>query len=545
MSSNYKKFDLDNNVTQTNCKIVVSDKYNDNVVSEISDEANYIYINSLYALYAKEELKGKLINFIKNYRRSQITILSTSLISKEVLEAIANNSHITSVTLGCPSDVYVLNREVFDILDKSESIYFIDTDSIEGEYTNQEKERLSFYSTKKLVDVFTYEMLNNNYPIHFIRPLNSKEIDNLRKYSRKGIKIYFEYYDVNNIIAIITALKGRQAEFIFRDNKIIKENPEAFKPYFEENIAISQNISIKRYLEVENLLDLAVKDIKESSLSPYEKYLAVFKIVKDFKPYRSEGREYQSNTPASYNLYQILFSDFIVCSGFSELMVDLLKRVGINATFLHIELLKEKETLSLEDYATLTKEEQDIKKGTKDYHSRVIFRLVDSKYNIDGIFISDVTWDQEENLDLYNHSSLTPYETRFETDRFYNTPDDIFDIQNGTEFYTKLQKFPESISRFLEIIMVIDKPFYQYLENKYDIDGPYTTEFFIEVYNYIITHTNKRISKDTLLSALKEVIKHTYTNISDEELNKIITNLSKSYDEEQVVSFLPNNEIKR
>lgn len=139
MPSNYKIFDLDNNVTQTNCKIVVSDKYSDNVVSEISDEANYIYINSLYALYAKEELKGKFINFIRNYRRSQITILSTSLIDEEILEAIANNSRITSVTLGCPSDVYVLNREAFDILDKSESIYFIDTERIEGENTNKQK----------------------------------------------------------------------------------------------------------------------------------------------------------------------------------------------------------------------------------------------------------------------------------------------------------------------------------------------------------------------------------------------------------------------
>lgn len=545
MPSNYKIFDLDNNLTQTNCKIVVSDKYSDNVVSEISDEANYIYINSLYALYAKEELKGKFINFIRNYRRSQITILSTSLIDEEILEAIANNSRITSVTLGCPSDVYVLNREAFDILDKSESIYFIDTDSVEGEYTKKEKERLSFYSTKKLVDVFTYDMLNSSYPLHFIRPLNAKEIENLNNYSKKGIKIYFEYNDVNNIIAVIKSLKGKQAEFIFRDNRIIKENTEQFKPYFDENIAISQNVSIRRYLEVENILDLAVKDIKESSLSPYEKYLAVFKIVKDFKPYRSEGREYQSNTPASYDLYEILFSEFIICRGFSELMIDLLKRVGISATFLHIELYKEQETLSIEDYATLTKEEQDIKKGSKDYHSRVIFRLIDSKYNIDGIFISDVTWDQEENLDLFNHSSLTPYETRFETDRFYNTPDDIFDIQSGTEFYTKLQKFPKSVSRFLEIIMVIDKPFYKYLENKYDIDGPYTTEFFIEIYNYIITHTNKRISKDVLLNALKEVIRHTYTNLSDEELNKIMNNLSKSYDEGQTISFLPNDNIKR
>ncbi len=545
MPNNYKEFDLENAITLYNCKIIISDKYQEPVISELDNETNYIYINTLYARNEKNKLHQQLLRFIKSYQRSKIEILSTELINNEILEAIANNSKITSVTLGNPNDIYILTRGAFDILDKSESIYNISTDDVIGEYTNSERERISFFTHKRLVDVFTYQMLNDGRIIHLTSPLANTDINNLRKYSKKGIKIFFGYNDKDNILKIIEVLKGRNIEFRFMSVDILKDNVEAFKVYGKENIVIDRSVSLNRFLEVEKLLDLMVKDIKESTLSPYEKYLAVFKIVKEFKKYRSEGTMAQFNTSASCDLYEILFSDYIVCLGFSELMIALLKRVGIYATFFHVEILKESEKLTIEDYATLTRAEQNDKKGTKGYHSRIIFRLVDSKYDIDGIFISDVTWDQEEDLDLYNHSSLTPYETRFESDTFYNTPDDIFDIQSGTEFYTKIKKVPDSIPRFLEIIDVIDKPFYNYLAKKYDIDGPYNTEFFIEIYNYIILHTNKRIPKETLFRALREVMKLAFINISDEELNSLIESLNEDYEDEQAISFIPEGNSRK
>lgn len=545
MPNNYKEFDLENAITLYNCKMIISDKYQEPVISELDKETNYIYINTLYARNEKDKLHQQLLRFIKNYQRSKIEILSPELINNEILEAIANNPKITSVTLGNPNDIYILTRGAFDILDKSESIYNINTDDVTGEYTNSERERISFFTHKRLVDVFTYQMLNDGRIIHLTRPLANTDINNLRKYSKKGIKIYFGYNDKDNILKIIEVLKGRNIEFRFMSVDILKDNVEAFKVYGEENIVIDRSVSLNRFLEVEKLLDLMVKDIKESTLSPYEKYLAVFKIVKEFKMYRSEGTENQYNTSASCDLYEILFSDYIVCLGFSELMIALLKRVGIYATFFHVEILKESERLTKEDYATLTRAEQSIKKGTKGYHSRIIFRLVDSKYDIDGIFISDVTWDQEEDLDIYNHSSLTPYETRFESDAFYNTPDDIFDIQSGTEFYVKIKKVPESIPRFLEIVDAIDKPFYNYLDKNYDIDGPYNTEFFIEIYNYIILHTNKRIPKETLFTALREVIKLAFTNISDEELETLIASLNEDYEDEQNISFIPEGNSRK
>ena len=376
-------------------------------------------------------------------------------------------------------------------------------------------------------------------------PLSDIDIKNLSKYLKDNVEIMFFYKDAQNIVAVIEALKGRDIKFTIRQSEIIKDNIELFKPYANENIAVSERVDFKRYLEVEEILNLMVKDIKESTLSPYEKYLAVFKIVKEFKTYRREVADGQFNTSASCDLYEILFNDYIVCLGFSELMIALLKRVGIYATFFHVEILKESERLTKEDYATLTRAEQNDKKGTKGYHSRIIFRLVDSKYDIDGIFISDVTWNQEEDLDLYNHSSLTPYETRFESDAFYNTPDDIFDIQSGTEFYTKIKKIPDSIPRFLEIVDVIDNQFYNYLDKNYDIDGPYNTEFFIEIYNYIILHTNKRIPKETLFTALREVIKLAFTNISDEELETLIASLNEDYEDEQAISFIPEGNSRK
>lgn len=528
-----KVFDLENEISLYKCKVLISNKFSEPVVSEIIEETNYIHINITYV----EEARPQLINFIRNYKKGSISILSASLINDDILHSIAANERIMGVTLGSKEDIYILTRAAFDILDKSESIYYIDTESVEGEYTSRERERISFFS-KWLVDIYTYEMLRDGCILNFVRPLSENEIKNLVKYSQKGLRIYFRYNDIANIIEVIESLKGRNIEFKFMDAELLRQNIEMFKKYQDENITIDRSVKIETFLRTEEILDYFVKDIKNSTLSPYEKYLAVYKIVKDFKQYRKEGSEYQCNTALSYSLYEILFSDYIICRGFSELLIALLKRVGINATFFHVEILKPKERLTIEDLATLTKEEQKIKEGTKDYHSRIIFRLIDSKYDIDGIYISDVTWDQEEGLDLYNHSSLTPYETRFEKDGFYNTPDDIFDIQSGTEFYIKLEKVPESIDSFLNIIKQIDNNFYNYLEDNYGVEGPYTTEFFIEIYNYIIMHTNRGISKETLFKALKEIIKFTYLNLSDEKLKRIITDLEEKYDEEQYYSFI-------
>ena len=109
----------------------------------------------------------------------------------------------------------------------------------------------------------------------------------------------------------------------------------------------------------------------------------------------------------------------------------------------------------------------------------------------------------------------------------------------------KIKKIPDSIPRFLEIVDVIDNQFYNYLDKNYDIDGPYNTEFFIEIYNYIILHTNKRIPKETLFRALREVMKLAFTNISDEELNNLIRNLNEDYEDEQAISFIPEGNSRK
>ena len=46
MPNNYKEFDLENAITLYNCKMIISDKYQEPVISELDKETNYIYINT-------------------------------------------------------------------------------------------------------------------------------------------------------------------------------------------------------------------------------------------------------------------------------------------------------------------------------------------------------------------------------------------------------------------------------------------------------------------------------------------------------------------
>ena len=241
-----KVFDLENEISLYKCKVLISNKFSEPVVSEIIEETNYIHINITYV----EEARPQLINFIRNYKKGSISILSASLINDDILHSIAANERIMGVTLGSKEDIYILTRAAFDILDKSESIYYIDTESVEGEYTSRERERISFFS-KWLVDIYTYEMLRDGCILNFVRPLSENEIKNLVKYSQKGLRIYFRYNDIANIIEVIESLKGRNIEFKFMDAELLRQNIEMFKKYQDENITIDRSVKIETFLRTE------------------------------------------------------------------------------------------------------------------------------------------------------------------------------------------------------------------------------------------------------------------------------------------------------
>ena len=111
--------------------------------------------------------------------------------------------------------------------------------------------------------------------------------------------------------------------------------------------------------------------ISQSDLSPFEKLIYAYDIMKTF-PYR-EKEKFSSD---SRNPAKILNDQYIVCSGYVSMLDEILK--GIDPHIKHIDI-------SVSCY--------DANKEYLGGHARSLINIDDDKYGIHGIYILDSTWD--------------------------------------------------------------------------------------------------------------------------------------------------------
>ena len=475
----------------------------------------------------------ELVSVIKEYPFSSLNILSATLVTDEVINALRDNPNLVFLKLGCESDPYTLTREVFDVLNSSSSLLSIDTLFVIGNYTSQEMNYLPFFN-KMVVNKYKVSDLLTNDTFVFYEPLKNEELSYLRQYIKANSTIQFKHDYYDSILKEIDTLSNKQVIFMIPVSNQFSNYSFQFLELLKKGVKIEifHTQSLKQYLEVDSLLDLMVQDIKESGLSVYGKFLAVIELVTHFKEYL----ESENNSKESRRLEYILFNYFIVCDGFSELAVALLNKLGIGAFNVDVEFYKEKEVVSLEEQAKLTRKEIEQKEGNVNYHSRVMVRLVDEENQIDGIFVSDPTWDNSLEHHYFNHSLMTFYEMGLESVQFYETEISIFNVSSTKDFLDKVERIPGSIPYFLKIILHIDFQFYDYLKKNYDL-GEYSNDFLLVVYNYIITHTKVSIPKETKKKTLYELFNFIYPSLSDDKRMQFMSELEHENEERDKVYF--------
>ena len=152
------------------------------------------------------------LHFIQTYPYSHLRILSASLITKEVLEAIRDNANIYFVKLGSVDDPYSLSREDFDILNANEHLYSIDTGDVLGEYKSDEMEYLSFFQ-KSVVGKYSVQNLMFDSFFSFFEKIDDKQISYLKRYIHPQAQIEFHYDQYDNIIQVIQELKEKQLHY--------------------------------------------------------------------------------------------------------------------------------------------------------------------------------------------------------------------------------------------------------------------------------------------------------------------------------------------
>lgn len=280
------------------------------------------------------------------------------------------------------------------------------------------------------------------------------------------------------------------------------------RKYTDKNIVFKcelEKYTLSEYLEENDKLEQLVKKIKERDMSTLEKYIAVYNIVKKFKPYNENENDLMKAREIKY----ILNNEYIVCVGYSLLLSELLNRVGIESC------IYKTTTSKYDNKANLEESEQ---------HFRTIVNIKDEKYGIDGYFISDATWDNHKNIDDTYNYALRPFNSMQKSEELFrlNDLDYILDNSNFNNFCLKVnillnKKINEGrdlISAYESVFIMIidlleklDKSEYRKLKKYTDIDEynrneKFYKDFLTEIGHYIVNKNNKEIKPEILAQAI-------------------------------------------
>lgn len=386
-----------------------------------------------------------------------------------------------------------------------------------GSYTLndlQSKKEIEFCSHIEDEELENIQYINDNAIV---------QIDNIRENQEDYIN------DLNRIIKIYNRLnKNFILQFDVEQRKDLYNIIPLLKKCRGKNIKIKceqTEYTIDEYITEDEKLEAIVKNIKESNMSPLEKYFAVYNIVKKYKPYKENYEDLDQARKIKY----ILDNEYIVCVGYSSLLVELLNKVGIEAC----------------TYKTTTsKYDDETNINEKEKHFRTIVNIKDDKYNVDGYFIADATWDNHKNVgDTYDYA-LRPFNSMQKSEELFSLEliDYILDNSDFNSFCLKINiilnkkiKYGSYLlsayeSIFNEIICIlkgIDTLEYKKLMKYVNTDEFSRTEkfyerFLTEVGHYIVSKSNKEISPNVIAKAatiskfynedIPESFKRTYEN---------------------------------
>lgn len=206
-------------------------------------------------------------------------------------------------------------------------------------------------------------------------------------------------------------------------NKLSREQIECANKYFDkfQNIYYiiegnSMPIKYADYYNTYKEINEITDKIKSLNLSPLENLMYLYDLFRNRK-YKKEEKIEDYNK--SRDLTSVLSGDYIVCVGFTELFDQVAKQLG---------------------YLTY---EYRIKGINRNSHIRNLVYVEDPKYDVDGLYFFDLTWDckKDENNDfLYSYKFFLKTKEemeKYDTKKFIKNP--ILDIND--EIIEELKKY--------------------------------------------------------------------------------------------------------
>ncbi len=194
---------------------------------------------------------------------------------------------------------------------------------------------------------------------------------------------YPNLYDVDLIYGTYYyTLDYDKIKKVYEENKNIKDKLHIVLEGNDRNVTIDE--AFQAVTKIKNIADR----IKKYNFSPIEAAMYVYDIVRD-KPYKQE--DINDDYSRSRNLVEVLKddNDYMVCAGYSNLMIAILKELGVNAKPINLDSTEESFSA----------------------HRRVGIYITDPKYDIDNVMYFDPTWDLDKKDE--NGNVVTKYINRY------------------------------------------------------------------------------------------------------------------------------------
>lgn len=305
---------------------------------------------------------------ISNNFRKKLQKVFIENVSKNIEELSYSNRILDNIELSLfPNLKEVSIKNAGEIISKNELEMFLKRSNIEefntdgkfdddilkdGIFMDVEGDKYGVYKDKKISSGnFFYKEFINRYNIYSQNPYEN--IDTIIKVIEDG-KNKFEI-DENKDIMVYDKIKDIEKKET--SNSIIEYNNSYEK------------ITADEFITMRATLDYYKSLIEDKNLSPLEKATFGYDIIKSFV--YNEVKE-DENKSISRNIHSIIESGNIVCVGYASFYAELMKEIGINGY----------------EFGTIVPID-----GENIGHARVLLKIDDPKYGIDGTYAFDPTWD--------------------------------------------------------------------------------------------------------------------------------------------------------
>ena len=350
--------------------------------------------------------------------------------------------------------------------------------------------------------------IGNNYPANIILVMNRVNMDIVNEaYSLVG--------DSLRILPLANQTSDR-----FNSYRNLKDHP-----YYDYNYIKQSEDKLDLYASM--VSDTKDKDGDIKSLSPLEKFIAAYILASKFAPYK-EGSNNGYDSRSVYEFINSVTGTKIVCTGFAHLLKEILYRMGITDTI---------------DWSVKVNDSSFADSG---HHMRMMIHLVDPKYGIDGIYMSDPTFDNRKDTELNFKHMLMSHDELSKVDRDIdlndlkaneiNLMEDELHVKDAYKMFRKPIPKEALVKAHLALEHFLDKNMKMVNDGNYDLLE--YTEMADKLQFYDISEANNEKVFNKLENMSINEINNNYPGLLDNFLYNLSTVINNKLQENGVINSL-------